>query len=160
MHKISQEFFLSEGRLAPSDASVAIVVLDDARYLMQLRDERPGIFFPGHWGLFGGGVEPGESAEAALRRELLEELGIRIGDARYFTRFSFDFSYCGFGPVLRHYYEIRISASDVKSMTLTEGSELRAFDGGDLLRNNKVTPYDAFAIWMHLRQETHATQRD
>ena len=51
----------------------ALLVLDDGRYVMQLRDAIPRIFYPGHWGCFGGAVEAGEEPEQALRRELAEE---------------------------------------------------------------------------------------
>ena len=39
-------------------------------YLMQLRDDNPSIVFPGHWGLFGGTIEIGESTCEAASREL------------------------------------------------------------------------------------------
>ena len=57
-------------------ATVALAMLErDGRWLMQLRDDVPGIVGPGCWGLFGGHLEPGETPEQALRRELLEEIG-------------------------------------------------------------------------------------
>ena len=48
---------------------VALFVLRDAqgRVLIQLRTQDAPIL-PGHWGFFGGGIEKGESPEAAVRR--------------------------------------------------------------------------------------------
>jgi hypothetical protein len=55
----------------------------DGRWLMQLRDEIPTIVAPGCWGLFGGHLDPGETPEQALRRELLEgqDIALRSRDA-------------------------------------------------------------------------------
>jgi 8-oxo-dGTP pyrophosphatase MutT (NUDIX family) len=117
----SHDYFLAgDHNLTPSDAVVGMIVCDDGRYLMQLRSQKPGIFYPGHWGLFGGAVDSGESAEAALARELREELGIDLPQPRYFTEFSFDFSFCGRGHVWRRYYKIEIAARTVGSMVLGE----------------------------------------
>ena len=55
---------------------VAIAILyQNNQFLLQLRDNIPNIVYPGHWGLFGGHLEAGESPEIAVKRELLEEIG-------------------------------------------------------------------------------------
>ncbi|MEB3260676.1 MAG: NUDIX hydrolase [Cyanobacteriota bacterium] len=54
---------------------VALAMLRrDGRWLMQLRADTPGIVAPGCWGLFGGHLDPGETPEQGLRRELREEI--------------------------------------------------------------------------------------
>lgn len=40
------------------------------------------------WDAFGGHVEPGERPEAALRRELREELGIHVTAARFIDEYE------------------------------------------------------------------------
>ncbi len=51
------------------------ILYREGKYLIQLRDDIPGIVYPGVWALFGGSLEPGEEPEAGLRRELVEEIG-------------------------------------------------------------------------------------
>lgn len=139
--------------LKPSDAVVGLIVCDDGRYLMQLRSQKPGIFYPGHWGLFGGAVDAGETADAALSRELREELGVDLPVPRYFTEFTFDFNFSGKGRVWRRYYKIEIAADAVEDMVLGEGSDLRTFAAREVLIGQRVVPYDAFAIWLDANQK-------
>ena len=54
---------------------VSLAVLErDGRWLLQLRDDIEGILFPGHWGLFGGHLNAGETPFQAVNRELVEEI--------------------------------------------------------------------------------------
>lgn len=54
----------------------ALLVAPDGRVLLQQRDDKPTIPYPGAWTFFGGAVENGESADQAVTREIQEELGI------------------------------------------------------------------------------------
>ncbi len=135
--------------LIAADAVAALLVLDDGRYLMQLRDEKAMIFYPGHWGLFGGAVDPGETPEEALLRELAEELALRPEQVEFFTRFDFDLTALGQKPVFRLIYQVPITAAEAADVVLGEGAAVAAFTAEDLLMHEKVTPYDGFALWLH-----------
>jgi 8-oxo-dGTP pyrophosphatase MutT (NUDIX family) len=139
-----------EGRLRPGDAAVALIVVgSERRYLMQLRDQKSGIFYPGHWGLFGGATDPGETPEQTLQRELHEELGLRATSVTYFTEFEFDFEFSGFGRLKRRFYEVVLDDDVVRNLSLGEGTEMRLFTSRQILTAARVVPFDAFAIWLH-----------
>ena len=63
----------------PVDVAVGVLIAADGRFLLTSRPE--GKVYAGYWEFPGGKLEPGESVEQALRRELHEELGITIGAA-------------------------------------------------------------------------------
>ncbi|HEX4518208.1 MAG TPA: NUDIX domain-containing protein [Gaiellaceae bacterium] len=54
--------------------AVRAVLVDSSERVLMMKWQRPGVHW---WILPGGGIEPGESNEHALRRELLEEVGLR-----------------------------------------------------------------------------------
>lgn len=137
----------------PQNAVAALLVHSDGRYIMQLRDDKPGIFYPGHWGCFGGAVDSGETPIDALRRELREEIGYETAEAAQFTRFDFDFSPLGYPKVYRIYFELRIADASFRDFVLREGADMQALRGEDLLLTRRVTPYDAFAVWMHMNRQ-------
>ena len=70
--------------------TVKAVIYSDDRLLLQLRDEKQDIFYPGVWGLFGGGVDDGEKPIDALKRELLEEIGLEIKSAKHLFSWNHD----------------------------------------------------------------------
>jgi 8-oxo-dGTP diphosphatase len=66
----------------PVDVAVGVLVERDAdgregRFLLTSRPA--GKVYAGYWEFPGGKLEPGETVEQALRRELQEEIGITIG---------------------------------------------------------------------------------
>jgi 8-oxo-dGTP pyrophosphatase MutT (NUDIX family) len=130
------------------NAAAAILTTEDDRYLLQLRDDVPHIWYPDHWGLFGGSVEPGESEIEALLRELQEELELETASPRLFTRFQFDLHPVGLGCYFRSYYEVSVSDDAFARLVLHEGAAMRKFTGDAALRM-KLVPYDGFALFLH-----------
>lgn len=96
---------------------VAIAILyRQNQFLMQLRDNIPGILYPGHWGLFGGHIEPGELPDAAVIRELQEEINYTPSTISKFDCYS--------DPrVIRHVYHAPLTV-DLDRLVLQEGWDL------------------------------------
>lgn len=69
------------------DPAIIVLVTDGDRALLG----RSARFPPGFYSTLAGFVEPGESVEAALRREVYEEAGIHVGATRYFGSESWPF---------------------------------------------------------------------
>jgi 8-oxo-dGTP pyrophosphatase MutT (NUDIX family) len=157
----SGAFLGSRTTLRPSHAVAALLQLSDGRYLMQLRDSNPNIFYPDHWGCFGGAVDPGEAPVVALVRELREELTVTVtpADVTRFTEFTFDFGFAGDGIRLRTYYTVTLPQADLNGLVLGEGADLGAFEAESLLAMQRVVPYDAFALWMHHARGRIASSR-
>jgi 8-oxo-dGTP diphosphatase len=61
------------------DVAVGVLIGPDGAFLLTSRP--PGKVYAGYWEFPGGKVEAGETVEQALRRELVEELGVTIGAA-------------------------------------------------------------------------------
>jgi 8-oxo-dGTP pyrophosphatase MutT (NUDIX family) len=144
-------------RLAdPPDRDIASAVLiaeADGRYLLQLRDEIPGLHLSGHWGLFGGGLEPGETPEDAMRRELLEELGFA---ARRVEPLAVSIHVLWpEAPVFRlHFFAIPFSTAEHAGMVQREGAGQGIFTAAEACRLERVSPWDLCAILLHARQDT------
>ena len=62
------------------DVAVGILIKPNGDFLLTSRP--PGKVYEGYWEFPGGKLEAGETVEQALRRELIEEIGITIGAAQ------------------------------------------------------------------------------
>ena len=58
----------------PIKRAAVVLPYRDGKVLMQLRDEKEGIIYPGTWGFFSGEIELGETPLECARRELHEEI--------------------------------------------------------------------------------------
>jgi len=146
----TKHFTGAAGRvLSPRDAAAALLVLPGDRYVMQRRDDRPDIFYPGHWCCFGGAMNTGEAPVDTLRRELREELELELPGATQFGKFEFDLAPQSTVRFFRIFFEVRLTEQTFSRLRLHEGAEMKAFDAEDLLRNYRIAPYDAFAVWLH-----------
>ena len=147
----SRRFADDDSRLVFSHAVAAILLDSAGRYLLQHRDDKPGIWFPDHWGLFGGGLEDGEAPRAALVRELGEELGLAVDPARatFVMRQAFDLGGLGLGLRWRHVFALTLADAERDGLALAEGAAMRWLDGGEALATLRLTPYDGLALFLH-----------
>jgi 8-oxo-dGTP pyrophosphatase MutT (NUDIX family) len=114
-------------------AEVAIAILyQDNQFLMQLRDNNPNIVYPGYWAFFGGHIEPEESPEAAMWRELEEEIGYIPPTLVEFRRYTED------PQVVRHVFHAPLIVA-VETLQLNEGWDLGLFTIEDIQRGDRYS---------------------
>jgi 8-oxo-dGTP pyrophosphatase MutT (NUDIX family) len=134
--------------------AAALLATPDGRYLMQLRDPKPDILLPDHWALFGGSVDAGESADAAIRRELREELRFEARQVEAFTELTIGLP---FAPPRRDrmsFFHVPIDEADVAAMVLGEGADMRLFRAAEVAALTKIAPWDLAVVLMHARRAT------
>lgn len=97
----------------------AILINRRGQVLLQQRDDNPAIRYPGHWSLFGGSIEGGESAATAVAREVKEEIDFELRNFGLFREFvqnnKREFAFVG---------ELSV---EVDELTLSEGQGMNVF---------------------------------
>jgi 8-oxo-dGTP diphosphatase len=107
---------------------VAVIVKNSHdQVLLLLRDNKPGLSFANHWTLPGGCVEFNETIEAAVQRELQEEIGLELSVTvwKTYERIAGD-------VLVEQHVFVSSTDCDISAMTLGEGQALRFFDKDQL----------------------------
>ena len=107
----------------------AVIERSDRRILIGQR--RSDDTSPLKWEFPGGKVEPGETPERALTRELEEELAIRNARGTEITRYQF--AYPGKHPILLIFHRVTEFEGEPQNLIYREmrwepGAKLSAFD--------------------------------
>jgi len=123
----------NENNKEPKESVITLLHVNYEKYLLQLRDFKPSIPFPGFWGGFGGQIEIGESPVTAGSRELEEELGYSPDPIDYFCDYYFDKETArDVIPLHLHvcYGNLSIPVSE---LILTEGQDMGLFSRQEIV---------------------------
>lgn len=108
------------------EVAIAILYRHD-KFLFQLRDDIPNIVYPGHWGLFGGHLDPGETPQVAVERELLEEIGYVASLSKFGCYHD--------ARVIRHVYHAPLTV-ELDRLVLSEGWDMDLLTAEQIKQGN------------------------
>ena len=126
--------------------SVGAIISDgEGRILLQKRSNSDTIFYPGFWGLFGGEIEPNESAYEAVKREINEEIGLNRSDFVHFLDLLVGTPSVN-GYRMRSFFGLIISNLECDNLKVMEGDDGCFFHLNRLPPVIQIVPFDLAAI--------------
>tara|TARA_B100001121_G_C18434243_1_gene500699 strand:+ start:159 stop:590 length:432 start_codon:yes stop_codon:yes gene_type:complete len=123
--------------------SVKAILKFKKKYLMQLRDKKKDIFFANFWGFFGGQVDKKEDYKTAIKRELKEEINIKMKNFKKI--FSFNYKISGIKSKFKTIYFTCEVKSLPKKVLISEGQAAKFLTYNEIKKIN-VVPWDLTAI--------------
>ncbi len=115
--------------------ALGIIENQEAKFLLQLRDDKPNIFFPTHWGLFGGELKKGETFKEGLIREIKEEINLDISNAK--IDYLFDYT---FDDRIGLTFHVKLNFNE-EDLDLNEGQKFEFFTKEEIKNlNEKILP--------------------
>ena len=124
--------------------SAGAIIFIKKKYLLQLRENKKNIYFPGFWGVFGGLLEKNEGFEKGLEREVKEETNLNVKASRMIL--SNNFKFLDYKIRYRMYFECQVLNNN--KITLNEGKSYK-FHSFKEIKKLKVVPLDFAAIHYH-----------
>ena len=131
----------------------AIIYNSNGELLLQKRDLKESIYFPGLWGVFGGACEKNESPAETIIREVSEELKVSIAPPKLFASVEINSLDMGSELRKRHFYEIYFSEEMKRNIVLQEGADYAFFNPNQLPEVTEIVPFDlgAVTLFVHSR---------
>jgi 8-oxo-dGTP diphosphatase len=112
--------------VARFEGASLIFVNRSREVLLFLRDAKDTIPYPNCWDIPGGHVEENESPEECIRREMLEEMGIDVGQPVPFRKYRL-------GDRTEHTFWKAVEI-DIGAVDLREGQRLQWFSEEDVMK--------------------------
>lgn len=141
--------------LRPAAVALTVVEADEGPAVLLTRRASRLRDHPGQWALPGGGIDEGESVEAAARRELAEELGLDAGPGAVVGRLD---DYCtrsGFciSPVVVWAGTVGPLAPNPDEVAAVHRVALSSLEAPDVLRLLTIPESDRPVIQLRLAPE-------
>ena len=114
--------------------TASAIILDPLNRILLQRKDSAYVLGPGKWCLWGGHIKEGERAEETVKREIEEELGIKIDKLLFFGEFPYE-QILGDKKIKLHQkiFIIRFNG-DLKKISLREGAGFSLFEASELQR--------------------------
>ena len=109
----------------------ALLLTADHKLVIQLRDDKPGLPFPAHWATLGGAIEPGETPDQAIERELNEEIE-PAPPVTFWRYIEHHFSANGSQHTVANHVYIGHLPCPLAEIKLYEGQRLAAFSAAEI----------------------------
>jgi len=139
--------------------SVGAIIYDSkGELLLQKRDLKESIYFPGLWGVFGGACGKNESPNETIIREIAEELLVSIDPPKLFASVEINSGDMGSEPRKRNFYEIYFSEEMKRGMSLQEGTDFAFFNPSQLPAVAEIVPFDLGAVTLFVHSRLNQRQ--
>lgn len=128
--------------------SVAAIITFKKKYLVQKRDQKKRIFYPGFYGLFGGVQEGAEKPIDTIKRELLEEINLSDLDVNKFIKIKLEsnlFNPKNSSVFNRHIFICKLTKQNKNNIKINEGKYYKFFNINDI-KKIEMAPFDKALI--------------
>ena len=109
---------------------VGVIILNKKNEILLQKKTLDFPIYPGgYWFIFGGEMEEGETPKQTIRRELLEETGIELGELEYVK--SLDYTIGDGYKGKMHIFKTEFKG-EISDISLTEGAGFAFIDKSEL----------------------------